>query len=285
MAADARAEAPTRLVALLGDPVAHSRSPAIHDAAFRALGLPFVYVACRVARGDLPAAVAGLAALGAAGANVTLPHKEAAAALVDRLTPAATATRAVNTLVPLAGGGWEGDNTDVAGFLDPLAPHRAALTGAETVVLGAGGAARAVAYALLTALAPARVTIAARTPARAERLAADLAAFDPGGALAVVPFDEAAPAVRRAALAVNATPVGLPPHTDVTPWPDATDFRPGQLVYDLVYAPGETRLLRDAAARGARTLDGRAMLLAQAAAAFARWTGHAMPLDAARAAL
>ena len=277
--------ASTRLVVLLGDPVAHSRSPALHNAAFRALGLPFVYVACRVAREDLPAAVVGLAALGAAGANVTVPHKEAAAALVERLTPAAAAARAVNTLVPLPGGGWEGDNTDVEGFLAPLAPHRAALAGAEVVVLGAGGAARAVAYALLTALTPTRVTIAARTPVRAERLAADLAPFDPRGALAVVPFEEAAPAVRHAALVVNATPVGLPPDPDATPWPDAAGFHPGLLVYDLVYAPGETRLLRDAAARGATTLDGRAMLLAQAAASFERWTGRAMPLDVARAAL
>lgn len=276
---------PARLVALLGDPVAHSRSPALHNAAFRALGLRLVYVACRVAPSDLAAAVAGLRALGAAGANVTVPHKEAAARLCDRLTAEAAATGAVNTLVPLPGGGWEGDNTDVAGFLAPLAPHAERLAGAEAVVLGAGGSARAVAYALLTAVRPSRLVVAARSPARAERLATDLAPHDPGGLLAVLPLTEAAPAVRRAALVVNATPLGMAPHPDGTPWPDAGDLGPGHLVYDLVYAPPVTRLLRDAAARGATTIDGRAMLLAQAAAAFALWTGRPMPLDVARAAL
>jgi shikimate dehydrogenase len=277
--------ATTRLVALLGDPVAHSRSPAIHNAAFRALGLDLVYVACRVTPGALPAAVAGLRALGAAGANVTVPHKEPVVLLVDRLSPAAAATRAVNTIVPLADGAFEGDNTDVAGFLDPLGRYAPLLRGQEAVILGAGGAARAAAYALLTTLAPSRLTVVGRTTQRAGRLAAELSSHDAHEALCVMAPDDARRAVRRATLVVNATPAGMHPHVEATPWPDADDFSAGQLVSDLVYAPPETRLLREAAARGAATLDGRAMLLAQAAAAFERWTGRAMPLDVARAAL
>ncbi|HLA63106.1 MAG TPA: shikimate dehydrogenase, partial [Rhodothermales bacterium] len=240
--------------------------------------LSFIYVACRVEAGDLPDAVRGLAALGAAGANVTVPHKEAAARLVDRLTPAAAATRAVNTLVPIEGGGWEGDNTDVEGFLAPLAAHAERVAGAPAVVLGAGGAARAVAYALLTSsFAPSRITVVARTPERAHRLAADLAPFDRDGRLHASPIEKSRPVVRAAALVVNATPVGMAPDTDATPWPHPDDLGPGHLVYDLVYAPAETRLLREAAARGAATLGGLPMLHAQAAAAFRRWTGREMP--------
>ncbi|HYE96662.1 MAG TPA: shikimate dehydrogenase [Rubricoccaceae bacterium] len=264
-----------RLVALLGDPVAHSRSPALHNAAFRALGLDLVYVACRVAPADLPEAVAGLRALGAVGANVTVPHKEAVVRLIDRLTPVAEAVSAVNTLVLEDGGTLRGENTDVAGFLAPLTPHLEALRSSEVVVLGAGGAARAVVYAALTALDPARVTIAARRPAQAERLAADLAPFDPRRALRVRPLAEAGGAMRAAHLVVNATPVGL--LDDGSPSPESDAFHRGQVVYDLVYGAVPTRLLRDAAARGATTLDGRDMLRAQAAASFLLWTGHEMP--------
>lgn len=274
-----------RLVVLLGDPVAHSLSPRLHNAALRELGLDLVYVACRVAPADVPAAVAGLRALGAIGANVTVPHKEAVVPLVDRLSPAAAAIGAVNTLVREADGVWRGENTDAAGFLEGLRPYAERLHGAEAVVLGAGGAARAAAYALLTTLEPSRLTLVARTPTRAEALATDLAPFDPAGALRVCSTADAASAVRSAVLVVNATPVGMAPDVEGTPWPDAGDFGPGQLVYDLVYAPPETRLLHEAAGRGADTLGGRVMLLGQAAAAFLLWTGRPFPLDAACRAL
>lgn len=279
--------AETRLVALLGDPVAHSRSPQIHNAAFRAEGLNFVYVALPVRPPAVPEAVAGLRALGFAGANVTVPHKEAILPLLDVLSPEAEAIGAVNTIVCRREGGailLYGDNTDVAGFLAPLDAFADTVRATPMLVFGAGGAARAVVYALLTTFAPARLTLAARTPARAERLARDLGGYDRSGALRVVPEAEAAPAVRESRLIVNATPLGMSPREATTPWPAVADFSDGQLVYDLVYEPAPTRLLREAAARGAQTLDGRAMLLHQAAAAFRQWTGRPMPLDAARAA-
>ncbi|MEP0545757.1 MAG: shikimate dehydrogenase [Rhodothermales bacterium] len=276
-------DASTRLVLLLGDPIAHSLSPLIHNTAFRAAGLDAVYLTCRVAPDAVAEAVAGLRALDVLGANVTIPHKRTALLHLDLLTPEAEAIGAVNTITRLDDGTLRGDNTDAAGFLHGLDTE--ALRSAPALVFGNGGAARAVVYALLTALRPPSLTLAARTPAAAEALAADFARFDERGALRVVPLADAGPAVRSSRLIVNATPLGMHPHEDATVWPDAEDFGDGQTVYDLVYAPTETRLLRDAASRGARTVGGLAMLVGQAAAAFEQWTGQPMPLDAVRAAL
>ncbi len=282
-------DASTRPIALLGDPVAHSFSPLIHNTGFRVQGLSYVYLACRVPPQALAEAVAGLRALGFAGANVTIPHKEAVLPLLDRCTPGAKAVGAVNTILclPNAQGKTElvGENTDVAGFLAPLKPFLPSLENSEVVILGAGGAARAVVYALLTHVHPARLTLLARNPKRGETLATDMAAYDTRHVLRVVPFAAAGAAVRTAHLVVNATPVGMHPHDQETPWPHATDFHEGQLVYDLIYNPLRTRLLREAAARGATTIGGLEMLLAQAAAAYKCWTGHELPLQAVRAAL
>ncbi len=279
--------AATQLALLVGDPVAHSRSPTIHNAAFRAQGLDAVYLAARVEAQGVGAAVAGLRALGALGANVTLPHKTAVIPHLDALTDRARAIGAVNTIVPKPGGRLVGDNTDAPGFLQPLKARGldAALTGAPMLIFGAGGAARAVAYALLAALAPTRLTLAVRTPAKAEALAADLAPHDPAGALAVTPMEAAGPAVRAARLVVNATPLGMHPATDGTPWARVDDLGGASVVYDLVYAPRPTRFVREAAAAGATTLDGLAMLVGQAAVAYRQWTGQPMPLDAVYAAL
>jgi shikimate dehydrogenase len=275
--------ATTRPILLIGDPVAHSLSPAVHNAAFRELGLDLVYLACRVPAARLADAMGSLLALGAAGANVTLPHKPAAATLVSHLTGEASATGVVNTLVR-AGDGWIGANTDVQGFLAPL---RAAgeMEHRDIVVLGAGGAARAVVYALLTTAAPGRLTVAARNAGRAAELVSNLSPFDSRGALGATDLPSASPILREATLIVNATPLGMWPAAGSSPWPDAADFGPRHLVYDLIYTPTPTRLLIDAAARGSRTMDGRAMLLHQAAASFELWTGREMPLAVAGEAL
>lgn len=286
----ARLGAETELVALIGQPVAHSLSPLMHNAAFDEQGLGYVYAAFDVAPQALGEAVAGLRALSFAGANVTVPHKEAVIPHLDRLTERAEAIGAVNTLFwdsdDDSDGSLAGDNTDAAGFLAPLEAHADALRGSPALIFGAGGAARAASYALLTSqFAPDRLTLAARTPERAERLAADLAPFDEKSALAVVPEDEAGPAVRAARLLVNATPLGMAPETDGTPWPDASDFSEGQIAYDLVYTPRETRFLREAEGRGAMPIGGLGMLVGQAAASYRRWTGRRMPTAAVRQAL
>lgn len=281
----AHIDAHTRLVGVMGHPVSHSRSPQMHNAAFRAQGLNFAYLALPVLPSRLTAAVHGLQALGFAGANVTLPHKHAVAALMDTLSAHAEAVGAVNTIVCRQEQGtvrMHGDNTDVAGFLEPLRPSAARLHGTAMLIFGAGGAARAVVYALLTTFAPARLTLAVRNPAAAEALAGAFAGLDTRGALDVVPLSEARAAVRASTLLVNATPLGMTPHTDTTPWPDASDFSPHQLVYDLVYIPEKTRLLHDAAARRADTLGGLDMLIAQAAASYIQWTEKPMPVEVVR---
>ncbi len=270
-----RLTAHTRLVLLLGDPVGHSRSPELHNAAFEALGLDFAYIACRVAPSDLAAAVGGLRALGVAGANVTIPHKETILPLLDALTEEARGIGAVNTIVS-EGGHLTGHNTDAGGFLDGLHAYLHQLEGAEMLVWGAGGAARAVVYALLTAFRPSRLTLVARRTAQADGLAAAFASHSPHTTIETCAFGGAAAAVRRSALLVNTTPLGMHPHLSTTPYPEGL-FTPGQLVYDLVYTPLQTRLLEDAARCGALPITGLSMFEGQAARAFRYWTGQAFP--------
>jgi len=259
----------TRVVGVIGDPVAHSLSPALHNAAFEALGLDWVYVAFPVPRGRAAEAVAAVPALGLAGFNVTMPHKEDVAAACDELTPDAAALRSVNTVVA---GRTRGDSTDGPGFLDALADDEIAVGGKPVLVLGAGGAARAVVLAL--GRAGAQVTVAARRPDAAE----SAAALAPGAR--VVALGAADPS--GFAVVVNATPLGM---SGGDPLPvDPGALRAGQAVVDLVYHPANTPLLTAARVQGALSVNGLGMLLHQAARSFTLWTGRPAPLDAMRAA-
>mgnify|MGYP006271525071 FL=1 len=278
----------TDLVTLLGHPVEHSQSPRIHNAAFAAQDVDAVYVATPVRPERVADAVAGLRAMQFLGANVTIPHKQAVMPHLDALTERAQAVGAVNTIVRERDGDavrLRGDNTDVPGFLLPLEEVDADLTAQDAVVLGAGGAARAVVYGLLTRFAPSRLTLVARRPEQADALVNAMASFDAAGGLRTTTFDAAAPAVRSSRLIVNATPLGMAPDVDRTPWPDASDFSEGQIAYDLVYNPEETRFLREAAACGTTPIGGFGMLLGQAAVAYTQWTGQPFPYDAVDAAL
>jgi shikimate dehydrogenase len=281
-----RIDASTRLVALLGSPVAHSFSPRLQNAAFAAAGLNIRYVAFDVPPDSLSTAITGLRALGFLGANVTIPHKREIARYVDVLSPVARATGAVNTLVFRADSSGrirvEGDNSDVGGFLHALEVHRPSLSGKPVLVLGAGGAARAVVHGLARQHSPSAITIAARTREAALQF---MKQFEKRGiTIDAVPFELASDAASRSALIVNATPIGMHPQTEVSPI-DSRAIGSGQTVYDLVYNPAETLLLRNARACGATTIDGVEMLLAQAAESFRSWTGAEMPLTSARAAL
>ncbi len=272
-------DAETQVVTLLGHPVEHSLSPTIHNTAFQAQGVNAIYVATPVRPEVLADGVAGLRALQFLGANVTVPHKEAVRPLLDDVSERAAAVGAVNTIVR-DNDTLRGDNTDVEGFLTPLRDTVGdSLAGAPMVIFGAGGAARAVVYGLLDHYAPERLTLVARRPEQAEALAADLEGYDPQDALRTATFDDATTAVRESRLLVNATPVGMSPNTDATPWPDADDFGTDQVAYDLVYTPEDTRFLQDASARGATPIGGLDMLVEQAAASYRQWTGREMPRD------
>ena len=272
-----------RRILLLGHPVEHSLSPAFQQAAFDSIGLPVKYEAMDVAPADLARVVAELRADPLVmGANVTVPHKEKIGLLLDSLTDDAVQIGAVNTITR-AGSRLVGRNTDAAGFrgaLDGLLDGRR--TPRHALVLGAGGAAKAAISALVTA-GVAQISIANRHLARAERLVAEVRKASPHLTVRAAPWHEGLliEEAQSAGLVVHATTLGL--SDGALPLPAAA-FRAGQFVIDVVYAPGETALVRTARAAGAEAIDGREMLLLQGAAAFELWTGRPAPLEVMRAA-
>lgn len=245
--------------AVIGDPVSHSRSPELFARLAAAHAIPLVYEAVEVRPADLAATLAAWRTQrDFVGCNVTIPHKERALALADRVEPAARACGAANVLTRVDDT-LVADNTDVAGIEAALSRHGVALSGAHVVVFGAGGAARAAATAARRNGA-AMLTIAGRDPVRTAHLASDF------GAVATTLHD-----VPLADLYVNATPVGMtggPQHSLLPP-----NAPRGAAAFDLVYTPENTPFLQDARARGMRAVPGTAMFVAQAAATFARWFG------------
>jgi shikimate dehydrogenase len=263
---------------LVGNPVGHSLSPPMHAAAYDATGHDAQYVTFEPDPEDLEVAIRGADALGVRGLNVTIPFKEQVLeeGLVDP-DPLADRIGAVNT-VDFTGDRPTGHNTDAEGAKRALVEQAGVdLDGATAVVVGAGGAGRAIAFAL--ADAGATVRVANRTVERATALADDLpAATDPAGH----PLDDLSELLDDAHVLVNATSVGMT--EDVSPVP-ADALHAGLTVLDAVYRPVETRLLRDAADAGATTVDGAWMLLYQGAAAFERWTDESAPIESMNAAL
>jgi len=270
----------TKVVGVFGFPVEHSLSPAMHNAAFAALRLSYVYVPFAVRPDQIGPAVRSLSPLGIVGVNLTIPHKESVLPFLDEITQEARDVGAVNT-VHCVEGRLLGDNTDGQGFYQPLRERGIDLAGKPVVVLGAGGAARAVVFRL--ARAGAHILLANRTPERAERLAQAVADAGLGAdavqTLALDATKELAEAIAGANLLVHTTRVGMYPETDALPPVPLEAFHPDLLVYDLVYNPVETRLLAQARRRGCPTLNGVQMLVYQGAAAFQRWTGLWPPTD------
>jgi len=279
----------TKLLCVLGHPISHTLSPLIHNAALHAQGLNYSYLAFDVHPEHLGNAVSGLKALGFAGANVTIPHKRSVFDLVDRLTPAALAAGAVNTLVPVYEGDelleLVGDNTDVEGFVAPLRTRHAHLKGGKFAVLGAGGAARAIVYALSSLLEASSITVAARNPQRAEQLCRDMEGWAGSTRLAPVDLQSAEIPVDNAAMVINCTPVGMAPHQHASIWPDSETPHENQIWYDLVYNPVETAFLKRAKMKGATAISGLDMFVAQGAASYRQWTGKTMPERIVRNAL
>jgi shikimate dehydrogenase len=270
-------DAATRLYAVIGDPVAHSLSPLMHNTAFQRLGVNAVYLAFQVKPDRLGDAIKGLRALGISGLSVTIPHKTAIIAHLDDLDSGARAIGAVNTVVN-EDGRLIGYNTDIAGVTQPLKARAIDLNGAAALIVGAGGAARAAAVALLK-MGCRRLFVANRRLDRAMGLIDDLS-HQFGFEGEVVPFtpDAIGQVVREVALLFNATPLGMHPYEGVSPIP-AESLRAGQVVFDAVYRPFKTRLIREAEAMGATTILGYEMLVAQGAEALRLWLHREPPLE------
>ena len=256
----------TEVYGIMGWPVSHSLSPALHNRAFAELGLNKVYVPFPVE--DVEAALQGFRATGVHGVSVTIPHKQAVIPFLDTIDPVAARIGAVNTLL-VKDGRISGHNTDWQGANQALS-EVVDLAGTEVVLLGAGGSARALGFGLLEA--GAKVIVASRTPARGQALAADMnCEWQPLAEVGKL----------AAEVLVNATSVGMAPAIDAMPVPNAilSGYR---VVMDIVYSPLETKLLKEAAGAGCQVIDGLAMLLYQGAAQFKIWTGLKPPLEAMR---
>lgn len=272
----------TSLVGVMGWPVEHSLSPAMHNAAFAALGIDWLYVPMPVHPEDVRRAIKGLAALGFVGANVTVPHKQAVMRYIDELSDAARATGAVNT-IHIKDGTYYGYNTDAIGFLNSLYEANCDPKGQRVVVLGAGGAARAVVFAFARA-GVSSVTVLNRTAERAAFLVDDLTDTFPNSHLhfAALTGEAILALGDDVDLVVNTTSVGMSPNIEACPWPDDVPMPRQATFCDLVYNPLETKLLARARSEGLNTIDGLGMLVHQGAYALETWTGQQAPVDVMR---
>jgi len=270
----------TQLCAVIGNPVEHSLSPLIHNAAFEAAGLNYVYVAFRVE--DVAGCLAGMRALPSfRGLSVTIPHKIAVMDYLDVIDPMAVKVGAVNTIVN-EGGKLLGSTTDGAGTLRAFADAGVDLAGRRALFVGSGGAVRSVAFAMVEQAGVAQVTILGRTPSRVDALVDDLAAKTGGNVRGGSLAEDLAGAMAEHDVVVQGTPVGMyPERMDETLVPRRL-LRREHVVFDMVYRPHKTRLIRGAEAVGCRTVLGIEMLLHQAAVQFETWTGAAAPLAAMR---
>jgi len=266
----------TRLCGVIGDPIEHTMSPAMHNAAFAQMGLDYVYVTFKVKKEGLGQAIDGMRGLNIKGLSVTIPHKVAVIPLLDKLDPLAERIGAVNTITN-DDGVLTGSNTDAGGSLQALLTRGIEPKGKKIVILGAGGASRAISFIL--AERGAHLAILNRQLERAEALAGRLSSFFTQEVktleLVAENLNEVLP---EADILVNTTSVGMSPNINKTPVP-AKLLRHGLVVFDIVYNPIETRLLREAEEAGAEIISGVDMFVWQGALAFEKWTGQKAPLD------
>jgi shikimate dehydrogenase len=273
----------TQVCAVIGNPIEHSLSPAIHNAAFGALGLDFVYLAFRVE--DVPAVMAGMRALpNFRGMSVTIPHKIAVMAHMDAIDPVDRAIGSINTVVR-DGDRLVGFGTDGPGALKALSDAGVSLDGKTVLMLGAGGAARAIAFTLAWKTPLKTLAMLDINAPMLDGLVHDLRAGTRAEiAPAVLTPDTLAAAMAQADVVIHCTPIGMHPKVDATLVP-AELFRPGQVVFDIVYTPLETRLLREAQAQGCTTIPGVEMFLNQAVLQFERFAGAPAPVETMRTVL
>ena len=264
----------TGLVGLLGNPVRHSLSPAMHNAALQALQLNWSYLALPCASENLKEVLQGLRAVNCRGLNVTIPHKQDVAELCQELSPLAKRLGAVNTLIPLDSGGWHGTNTDVEGFLTPLG-EQSSWQNCHGAIIGCGGSARAIA-AGLQSLRLASITVIGRRQEALDAFIADLQSNDAPLTACLQSSPNLASLMKRADLVVNTTPVGMAQHGDAQAFPLGeaiwSHLQESAMLYDLVYTPRPTAWLRWGQSRGHRCIDGLEMLVQQGAASLRLWS-------------
>ena len=264
----------TGLVGLLGNPVRHSLSPAMHNAALQALQLNWSYLALPCASENLKEVLQGLRAVNCRGLNVTIPHKQDVAELCQELSPLAKRLGAVNTLIPLDSGGWRGTNTDVEGFLTPLG-EQSSWQNCHGAIIGCGGSARAIA-AGLQSLRLASITVIGRRQEALDAFIADLQRNDAPLTACLQSSPNLASLMKRSDLVVNTTPVGMAQHGDAQAFPLGeaiwSHLQESAMLYDLVYTPRPTAWLRWGQSRGHRCIDGLEMLVQQGAASLRLWS-------------
>ena len=270
----------TKVVGVIGHPIKHSLSPIMHNYAFNKLDLNYVYLPFDINPANLKEALRGMAALGITGFNVTIPHKERIVEYLDELSDGAKIVNAVNTVVN-ENGKLLGYNTDIDGIAKTLEDFKEKLNGKTVSLFGAGGAARAVIYTLITRFNIKEINIINRTVERAESLKDYFTSkllFEKIKTYELIPPD-LVKVLQNSTLIINTTSIGMSPEEDDTPTSIPESFNKNQIVFDVIYTPRKTKLLEIAESRNAITLNGLKMFIEQGAKAFELWTNKKMPVE------
>jgi shikimate dehydrogenase len=264
---------------IIGDPIDHSLSPAMHNAAFKSVGLNCVYIAFRVPKGELEVSLGSLRATNISGFNVTIPHKVGIIPYIDELDPSAKKANAVNT-VHCIEGTFKGYNTDVEGFIEPLHKRRVSFNGMKILLIGSGGAARAIIAALSNEIGISHIIIANKTRKNADELIS--MASNLGLSANFTGMEDLGEHALKSDLIINSTPSGMNDEQSIV---DYEHIGKNSIVYDIVYSPMVTNLIEQAKNARATVIYGYEMLLAQGSKAFEIWTGITAPLEAMKKAL
>ncbi|QCS50266.1 shikimate dehydrogenase [Picosynechococcus sp. PCC 11901] len=275
----------TKLLGVIGDPVKHSFSPIMHNAAIAELGVDYVYLAFPVAGAALKTALDGFWAIDLQGFSITIPHKQAIMAHLEAIAPEAELVGAVNTVWRTATG-WQGTNTDVAGFVAPLKALERDWSNVTPVILGNGGAARAVVVGCHQLGCP-QIHVLGRDPEKLAQFSESWQNTPLAGKVQTHLWGDRQRLIPQAQLLVNATPIGMFPQVDASPVSDElmANLPPGAIAYDLIYTPSPTQFLKQAQTQGAAIIDGSEMLVQQGAIALEKWLGQPVPVDTMRQAL
>ena len=272
-------QGPFKTYCIIGDPIDHSLSPAMHNAAFKSIDLNCIYIAFRVPKGELEVSLNSLRATNISGFNVTIPHKVDIIPYIDELDPSAKKANAVNTVHHI-GGTFRGYNTDVQGFIEPLHKRRISLNGMKILLIGSGGAARAIVAALSNEIGISHIIVANRTKKHADELIS--MASDLGLRADFTRMENLGEHALNSDLIINSIPNGLNDEQSIV---DYDHISKDSIVYDIVYTPMVTNLIEQAKNAKATVIYGYEMLLAQGARAFEIWTGINAPLEAMKKAL